>query len=114
MTCLDLGCVRSLVDSTFATDFVLEVLHGIGRVDVVVIDAGVLEALPQHCARGPDERDAALVLDIAGLFADEDQRSRQGPLAEHRLVGVDVQRTTLAFECGFGERLEAPRVRYER
>jgi hypothetical protein len=102
------------VDSTFAADLVLEMLHRVGRVDVVVIDTGVLEALPQHRTGGTDERYAALVLDIARLLADEDQRSRQRTLAEHRLSGVAEQRATLTSECGFGERLDAPRVRHER
>jgi hypothetical protein len=80
---LDLGAVRALVDPAPATLGPLEVLDGVGQVDVRAVDAG----LPQRPVQDPpgraDERTSLLVLLIAGLLTDEHHRRVRPALPEH-------------------------------
>ena len=54
MARLDLGAFGFLCSRRLPR-LVLEVLHGIGDIDVGAIDAGLLEALPKHTPGRPDE-----------------------------------------------------------
>ena len=75
-------------------------LHGVGDVEPVPVDAGGGERLVEQLARRPDERRPGLVLLIAGLFADEHHVGVRRPCAEHRLGGVQVQVAALAALSG--------------
>ena len=76
----DLRRARLLVDPPLAADLVLEVLHGVGGIEVAAFDPGFLDAAPQHCSRRSHERQAAPVLDVARLLADEHELAFGAPL----------------------------------
>ena len=60
------------------------------------VDAGVVDRLAQQAAGRPDERQTLLVLDVAGLLADEDDLGVRRAAAEDRLGGVLVELAALA------------------
>ena len=79
------------VDAPFAAPHELEVLDGVGDVDVVRRDAGRVHRVAQQRARRADERPALPVFLVAGLLADEHRLGARGSFAEHRLRGVLVE-----------------------
>ena len=54
----------------FAARFPLEMLHCIGYIDCLAVDARVFKALIQQPSRGSDKGVALFVFAVAGLFAD--------------------------------------------
>src|SRR5215510_12551307 len=52
---VDLAYVGLLVEAPLAARLVLEVLHGVGDVDFIPLDAGRFERLVEHLAGGTDE-----------------------------------------------------------
>ena len=77
----DLRGVGLLVDAPLAAQAVLEVLDHVGDVDVGPDDAGLLERIVEHAARGADER---LALDVSrspgcSPTSTSSERSRPSP-----------------------------------
>src|SRR5690606_13685033 len=99
--------VGTLVQPGLAAALELEMLDGIGDVEPTPLDAQFLERAVEEFARGTDERTAAQVLRLAGLFAD-DQYARVGrAFAEDRTGGGLPQGTALATHGGIAQRLQA-------
>jgi len=73
------------VETPLAGWLPLEVLDGVGHVDLCAVDPGLLERLVEHRARRPDERPSDEVLAIAGLLTDEHDRGPAATLPEHAL-----------------------------
>src|SRR5258708_5616072 len=63
-----LSRIRLLVDAPLTPLFKLEVLDGVGHVDLIAIDARSFQGAVQELAGGSDEWRALLVLLITGLF----------------------------------------------
>jgi len=89
---LDLAWCRFLVDAALAALLELEVLDGIGDVDAVPIDAGLRHRPLQELAGRSHERPALPVLLVAGLLADEGDRSAEGTFAQNRTRRARHQR----------------------
>ena len=86
-----LPAIGLLVDPALAPELVAEMLDRVRDVDVLAGDAGPLEALVEHFARGADERMSLDVLAVAGLLADQHQAGACGALAHDRLGGAFPQ-----------------------
>jgi len=84
------------VDAPSAAQLELEMLDGIGDVDLAPIDAqlreGPLEELPGRA----DERAAAQIFLVAGLLADEHEAGPRGAFAGHRLRRLFAERAVAA------------------
>ena len=96
-----------LVDAPLAAQLEPEMLDRVGDVDVGRVDAGVVDRLAQQPAGRADERQALLVLDVAGLLADEDDPGVRGAAAEDGLGGVLVSSQPSAAGRGRLELVEA-------
>src|SRR5262249_30621044 len=92
----NLGSVGLLVDAPLAARLPLEVLDGIGHVDLPSIDARLGERGVEKAARRPDERPAGNVLGVAGLLADHHDARRSMAFAEDRLRSPLPERAALA------------------
>jgi len=86
--CRDLAPIRLFVEATLSCGTPLEVLHRIGDVDRVAVDASGRERIVEHSTGRPDERLAGDILVIARLFADENDLRRPTALAEYGLRRV--------------------------
>jgi hypothetical protein len=84
------------VQPALAARLVLEVLYGVGDVDVVTFDAGGLQRLIQHAPGGADERPAGPILLVARLLADQHHGGARGSLAEDGLRGMPPKRAAAA------------------
>jgi hypothetical protein len=104
----NLAAVGPLMNPALAAGLPPEVLDRVGEVDVVALDATIGERLIQHMPGGANERMALLVLLVAGLLADEEERRVQAALAEHDLRRAFIQRAPRARP---GIRGQPPRVR---
>src|SRR5258705_11627713 len=62
---LDFRDARLLVDAPLAARLPFEMLDGVGDVDVAARDAGALERLVEHRARGTDKRRALAIFPVA-------------------------------------------------
>ena len=80
-----------LCSAPLAARLVLEVLHGVGDVDVRAVDARRLERAVEHLARGADEGAPGKILLVARLLADQHQGRIGRAFAEHGLGGVLVK-----------------------
>jgi len=82
-----LAGVRCFVQPAFGAGISrpLEVLHRVGDVDVVTIDAGGVERVVEQPAGRANERPTRTILHVARLFTDNDDTCRARPLAEHGL-----------------------------
>jgi hypothetical protein len=100
----DLARIGLLVQSSFATRLVLEVLHGVGNVDVGALDARGSKRLVKHLARGSDKGTPGKILLIAGLLSDQHQGSIGWAFPEHGLSGILVK-----FAARAGNRLDGKR-----
>jgi hypothetical protein len=85
--CRDLGVVRFLVDTTLSLfpALPLEVLHYIRDVDLLALNARVIERSIKELSSGTYEGTPLDVFAVAGLFADEHDLSRSRPFAEDGL-----------------------------
>jgi hypothetical protein len=81
-------------------------LHGVGDVDSVPVDASFLEATVEQESSGTDERPAFNVFAVPGLFADEDEPRARFPFAEDGLRSVFIQRASLTMAGRSAEALE--------
>jgi hypothetical protein len=84
------------VQTEFAARYEFEMLDRIGDVDLLPVDAGLLERPVEHLARRADERLAGEIFLVAGLLADQHDRGGGRSFAEHGLGGVLPQRTGAA------------------
>src|SRR5262249_13177354 len=91
---VDLARVGLLVEAPLAARLVLEVLHGIGDVDVAPLDARRFQSLIEYLAGGSGEGQSGQICLVARLLADQHQRSVGRPLAEHGLGRVLVEIAT--------------------
>ena len=96
VACIDLALRRGLVQPPLAAQLPLEVLHRVGDVEVLAIDAGRLERAVEQPAGGADEGQSLLVLLVARLLAHQHHPRVRVAGAEHRLRGVGPQRAVLA------------------
>jgi hypothetical protein len=87
----DLGAVRLLVDAHLAPGPELEVLDGVGHVDLAAVDAGGLEGPVEELPGGAHEGLPGPVLLVAGLLAHQHQPGAGRPRTEHGLAGTLVE-----------------------
>src|SRR3954468_9659984 len=111
VTGIDLALRRRLVKASLAAQLPLEVLHGVGDVEMLAIDAGLAERLVQQPSGGPDEWQALLVLLVTGLLAHHHDARVRVADAEHRLRGVRPQGAVLAGPRVLPQLLQAFRHR---
>src|SRR5262249_11451034 len=109
----DLDRARRLVDTALGRPNELEVLDGVGDVDVDAGKARLPERAVEHFARGSDERRALEVLLIARLLSDEDSARGGRPFSENGLCRVAPQLASAAALGRAGELEEVGRVRDE-
>src|SRR5437870_3311903 len=100
----DLARVRLLVQSPLPARGPLEVLHDVGDVDELAIDARLLQGAVEQLASRADEGAAELVLAVSRLLSDEDRAGRRHPFAEDRLRSRLVQGAG-GTPCGGGAEL---------
>jgi len=79
------------VDAALATRLPLEVLDGVGDVDLLPGDARLGQRFVEHLSRRSHERLARQVLLVSRLLADEERRRLSGADAQDRLRGVLVE-----------------------
>ena len=77
----------------------LEVLDGIGDVDIVAVDSRDVECVIEQTARGTNEGSSLLVLLIARLLTNSDDARRTRTLAEHGLRAHLPQVAAPATSC---------------
>lgn len=87
------------VDATFSSRFSLEVLHGIGNVNLFAINACFRKGFVQKPAGRADKRFSFPIFLIAGLFADKDNSRAGQTFAEHSVCGAFPEITGLAILC---------------
>src|SRR5206468_11783426 len=100
----DLARVRLLVQPALPSRGPFEVLHDIGDVDELAVDARFLQGAVEQLASRADEGAAELVLAVPRLLSDEDRARRRRSFAEDGLRSRLVQgagRTS----CGGGAEL---------
>ncbi|EJZ06364.1 hypothetical protein MFORT_28189 [Mycolicibacterium fortuitum subsp. fortuitum DSM 46621 = ATCC 6841 = JCM 6387] len=71
--CLDLGSTGGLVDTALAAlvGGELEVLHGVGQIELVAVDLGCGQGLVQDTAGRTDEGGSRAVLPVTRLLTDQ-------------------------------------------
>src|ERR1700730_10539329 len=79
----------------------LKVFDGIGDIYLRSINPRLRQRAIQQSPRGSHERTPHLVLLIARLFADKNDRRRSRPLASHRPCGSSIQVATTAILLSF-------------
>ena len=89
--CRNFRSGRFFVLPAFSLWLPLEVLHGIGDVDVATGNAAFSQSLVQHSPRGTDKGFSGQVFLIARLFADEQERRMDASFAKDGLSGMLVQ-----------------------
>jgi len=89
---VDLALRRGLVQPPLAAQLPFEMLHRVGHVDVLAVDAGGLERPVEEASGGPDEGQPLAVLLVAGLLADQHDLRVLVAGAEHRLRSVLPER----------------------
>src|SRR6516165_6199444 len=67
---VDLARVGLLVEAPLAARLVLEMLHGVGDVDFIPLDAGRFERLVEHLAGGAHEGQSGQIFLVARLLTD--------------------------------------------
>src|SRR3979490_2280908 len=77
----DLRGVRPLVQPALATCAPLEMLHSVGEIDALSVDAGLRQRLIEDMTRRTDEGMSGDVFFVSGLFADEQHLCRARPFA---------------------------------
>lgn len=97
----DLGVTRLLVQPALAAQFPLEMLDGIGDIDLVALKTGIDQRTIEQLAGRADEGMTMPILLIAGLFADRHEPGMRRPRAEYRLRGIGPERTCLAVPRRF-------------
>ena len=100
-------CAGRLVQAALAAQLPLEVLHRVGDVEMLAIDAGRLERPVEELPGRADEGQALLVLLVARLLAHQHDARMRVARAEHRLGGVRPQRAVLAGARVFAQLLQA-------
>ncbi|GAC1045593.1 hypothetical protein thsrh120_55980 [Rhizobium sp. No.120] len=83
------------MQTLLAAHLVFEVLHRVGDVAAIAVDARLMKALIQQTACGAYERPSSLILLVAGLFSDEHDFGGRRPLAEYKVGGVAIEVATL-------------------
>src|SRR6185503_20316055 len=109
MARVDLALRRGLVQAPLAAQLPLEVLHGVGDVKVLALDASGLERAVEQPAGRPDEGQALLVFLVAGLLADQHDPGVRVARAKYRLGGIGPQRAIPARSGFFPNLLQAHR-----
>ena len=79
------ACVRFFVEPTFAHGLPLEVLHGVGDVNLVSVNSGRDQRSIEQAAGRPDKRTSGQIFAITRLFADHQNARASRSFAEHRL-----------------------------
>lgn len=102
----DLASAGLLVNAALAPRLPLEVLDGICNVDLIPVEAGLLQTLIQKPTCGAYERPPFAVFAIAGLLAQEDHSSLSRALAEYSLGCLLIQRAAATIAHGLPQRLE--------
>jgi hypothetical protein len=97
LAALDLVIVGPLVQPPLAAHLVLEMLDRVGDESVFPRDAGVFKGGVENAPGRPYEWLSRQVLFVAGLFADQHEIGLLRTFARHRLVGVAIERTSLAL-----------------
>src|SRR5262249_24004160 len=105
---------RRLVDAALAALLDLEVLDGVGDVELLARQTGFGERLLQHLTRRPDERRTLPVFVVSRLLADEDDAGAGRASAEHGLRRVAIEIAALAMRRCFREFAESRLLRHER
>ena len=86
----------------------LEVLHDVRQVDLVAVDADLLERAVELASRRAHERPAGAILAVTRLLADEHHPRAFESLPEDRLGRVAPEVTALALGRRLAQRVEAP------
>jgi len=94
--CLHVRHGGLVVDTARASPLEAEVLHGVGEVHAVALDAGLSQRRVERPPGRADERLPRAVLAIAGLFAHEHQRRPLAALGEDHLRRVSPELTPAA------------------
>ena len=102
------------MDAALSTLFEGEVLYGVREVNLVALEPRGLESAIEDATRRPDEGTPAHVLDVARLFADQDDCRTLGPLAEDHLRRARVKVAAAARGGRVVQPAEVPRVGDER
>ena len=103
---LDLRRCRFLVQADLSARHKFEMLHRVGDVDLVAIDAGFGQRTVEHLAGRADEGMAGEVFLVAGLLADQHDGGVLRAFAEHGLRRVLVERAGAAMRGLLAERFE--------
>ena len=101
----DLAGVGLVVDLALAALDKLEVLDGVGDVDLSAVNPGLFERCIEDRAGGTDERPPGDILLVARLLADEHDRGVERAFAEHRLGRIFVKVAADAFARVLEQRL---------
>ncbi len=91
MAGVDLADAGLLVDALLAARLEFEVLHRIGDIGALAVDAGIAERPVEHASGRSDEGLAGQVLAVAGLLAHEDEVRGRQAFAEHHLGREPVE-----------------------
>src|SRR4051812_34473631 len=102
------------MNSSLATLFKFEVLHGIAHVQLIAGDTGVAECAIEDLACGSDEGAACTVLLIARLLADQRNASCRGSFSEDGLGGAAEEIAAFATADSFTENSEVSGARNKR
>jgi hypothetical protein len=94
------------VDAPLAALLELEVLDGVGDVDLAAIDADRRERLVEFAPGGTDERAPRAILAVAGRLADEHHARVLRALSEDGLRRSAPQVTAVTVIRGAAQRLE--------
>ncbi len=98
------------MDAALSTLFEGEVLYGVREVNVSALEPCGLEGAIEDCACRTDEGTPTHILDVAGLFADQDDCRAFGPLAEDHLRRARVKVAAAARGGRVVQPAEVPRV----
>src|SRR4029453_6506538 len=91
----------------------LEVLDGIGQIDMTGIEAGLSQHLPQQAASRPDETPALKVFPVSRPFADQEDLRPRRPFAKDRLRRALIEVAALALSGCLAKCREAGSLRQE-
>lgn len=97
---VDLAPGWFLVEAAFASWLPPEMLHGVGDVDIVARNSGMIQRFIKQATGGTDERLALLVFFVAWRFAEQDHVGSPRALAEDGLRSVLVQVAAFAVFGG--------------
>jgi len=96
----DLQLIRLLVNAPLTPRLPLEVLYGVGEVNILTVKARSRQRFVENSAGGSDERLALLVFFVARLLSDKNNASVWRSLTEHGLRATFVEVASRAPDSG--------------